>query len=525
MKEFFKQNKFLIALIIILFIVNLLLNIFFVALGVSHSLNSDFVANFLTYHDTFRGLIYLPTDNYLYQYLYYLPILKIFGFTPLTTFFTNLIDTIFCFLFFILFYAKFTNKKEERTNRIIPLLTFILPLFLLINQSMLFFVNLSRPFNRTMGLGLVFAFLYFLNLKKKVNFFWLALAFVLLVSLFLGDPLFVYVFALPLILAYLITSFRSNLERKFGLKIILFLTIAIIASIGLKYLLNKSGYFIIYGNDANFVSLDGLGYNLKIFTECFLKLFNSFFFGGKVIAKSTILYLSNLLLLISGIYGLYLLFKKELAKNNALGIFIPLSFILTIFAFVFSNKPSGDVTVRFLLILPFLFVIGLFTFISEVVAKKKKYLIAFLLFMSFAVLLNVYSLRSIYRYQPTKSAYETNYQLFNFMKKEGLEYGYAIYWQASLYTFLSEDKIKIRQVDCIENRILPFPWIASEDFFKPESFTGKTFLIVDNNNGYGNCSYKEITDQFGFPEKKLKFESNGQKINLIVFDYNIASKF
>ena len=219
MKEFFKQNKFLIALIIILFIVNLLLNIFFVALGVSHSLNSDFVANFLTYHDTFRGLIYLPTDNYLYQYLYYLPILKIFGFTPLTTFFTNLIDTIFCFLFFILFYAKFTNKKEERTNRIIPLLTFILPLFLLINQSMLFFVNLSRPFNRTMGLGLVFAFLYFLSLKKKVNFFWLALAFVLLVFLFLGDPLFVYVFALPLILAYLITSFRSNLERKFGLKI------------------------------------------------------------------------------------------------------------------------------------------------------------------------------------------------------------------------------------------------------------------------------------------------------------------
>jgi hypothetical protein len=293
----------------------------------------------------------------------------------------------------------------------------------------------------------------------------------------------------------------------------------------LKFFLSKSGYFQFSDAGATFVTLENFGSNLKIFIQCFLSLFNAFFFGDPILSFKVILHLMNFLVVCIGIYGLFLLFKKELTKNKAIGIFIPLAFLLTILAFIFSNKPSGLPTTRYLIILPFLLSFGVFTFIAKIADKKKIYLMIFFLLAGLLILLNILSLRYIYRYQPPDNIYKGNYELISILKAEGLEYGYTDYWKAGINTFLSGNKIKIRQIYCNWNngKIEPYFWIASDQFFWPESFRGKTFLLLDSS--LTTCSREKIIEQFGLPKKERVVGIEGQELDLFIFNYNIARQF
>src|SRR3972149_7437054 len=239
---------------------------------------------------------------------YYL-ILKLFGYIPRTISIINLAEASFCFISFILFYLKFFKKNLESKS-----IVFLVPLFYLINLYYLYSI-LEHPFNRATGLGLIFLFLFYFLSQKRLLIFELIFLFSF-TFLFLGDPIFIYIFALPLLIACLITHLRQKNKISASLTAIILIVSAIILSLIGRDLLNKSSYFLIYSSGANFATLDGLSRNFKVFIEAFLKLFNAFFFGEDITAKRTILHLANFTLISLGIYGLYLFLKKELAKNN-----------------------------------------------------------------------------------------------------------------------------------------------------------------------------------------------------------------
>lgn len=514
MKNFWSKNKILLIIIISIFTLNLLLNITFFALN--FSLNSDFVANFFTYGDTFKKLIYLPIDNYLYQQPLYSLTMGIFGLAKTVTV-VDFIEMSLCFAFFIFFYLKFIGRKLPPKFFLILLA----PLFYLINLPNIYSV-LEHPFNRTLGLAIIFLFLFFILSRRKSIILWLAF-FLLFTAVFFGDQLFIYIFALPLIMAYLVVLLRKKGDTRFSLKIIIFFALAVITSVIIKTIFNKSGYFLIYDSGASFAVLDRLSYNLKTFIEVFLKLFNAFFFGETIFAKKTLLHLANFIILISGIYGLYLLWRRGWLKNKPLTLFIPLSFLITIGAYLFSNKPEGVFTMRFLIVLPFWLCIGLFVLISRLTKIRTIYGQILIVFVILASLMNLATMRYIYHYQTPRENFSANFELVDVLNQNNLDYGYAEYWKAGANTFLSDDKIKIRQILCIEGRIRPFLWVASEKFYEPTNYVGRTFLLLDET--LPSCSYQKALDQFGYPQDYQELDIRGKKIELLIFDYNIANRF
>src|SRR6185503_16354417 len=61
-----------------------------------------------------------------------------------------------------------------------------------------------------------------------------------------------------------------------------------------------------------------------------------------------------------------------------------------------------------------------------------------------------------YHYATLKQRYPTNYKLLSILKKQHLTYGYARdYWDASMDTFFSQNKIQIRAVRCLTNTVAP----------------------------------------------------------------------
>src|SRR3972149_4951036 len=101
MKKILLKNKYLIILSGVLGLY-LFLNIIFFRLN--YHPFSDFVANFLTYPDTFKKLIYLPTDNYLHQMPFYYLILKLFGYIPRTISIIYFVPRPLFLFFFIFIY-------------------------------------------------------------------------------------------------------------------------------------------------------------------------------------------------------------------------------------------------------------------------------------------------------------------------------------------------------------------------------------------------------------------------------------
>lgn len=104
----------------------------------------------------------------------------------------------------------------------------------------------------------------------------------------------------------------------------------------------------------------------------------------------------------------------------------------------------------------------------------------------------------------------------DFLLENGLNYGYATFWNAGNNTVLSDYRVRISPVN-IGDDVTPYHWFCNDRFFNPDMHEGKSFLLLRDNevSAYtASTAYK----WFGEPSSVLAFPG----YSIFVYEYNIS---
>lgn len=519
LKSFLAENKktYLFVLMLAGFLV--LLKFILVSIHHGYVLDSDKVAQFLLLKDLFTTKIFFPPDSFLLQFPVYFLVQAIFGYSQWTIVTVTFIHLVVCFFGFAILYFTLFPKKAEK-------IVYFLPLMWIFSQSELFFYYVGYPSSRGLEVGLYCIFIALLVkvfsediiLSAKKWLFWIIL--VVLSFMFFSDPYWGYMLTIPTLFIYALVCVQN---RKFKyISIPILLAAVLFIAVLLRWILGTSSWFFFYSSDAIFVDYSQFLKNLTIFFEGFLQLFDAFFFRESVFSFSGITKICNLLLVVMGIYGLWRLFIDYKEKKLWYGIFL-ITFVVTISSYIFSSKIIDIGSTRYLLLVPFLLTVGL-QHLVIISGRVSIYILAPLL--SLALLFNISASGYLLEYVPFDSVNGQSTTIVNLLESKNLQYGYGNYWFANVNTFLSQEKVKIRQVVCSpDGNVTPFKWLSADSWYHPGAYTGDSFLITERNGGIGSCSSEKINKQFGDSSSSYDLDMGADKIRILVYPYNIASKF
>jgi len=187
--------------------------------------------------------------------------------------------------------------------------------------------------------------------------------------------------------------------------------------------------------------------------------------------------------------------------------------IFTVLAFLLSNQPVDIYGIKYLT--PFM-IFGTIIFSTKVNIDKLRLKLPMpkplLIVISF-LLIEIYittTISLVKDVQPDK----TYYQLASFLEKNNLKYGYGSYWDSSVITVATENKIKIRAVASGKSHIHPFMFVSKKDWYTNFKKLSKPFFILFDDSNWGNVNYKNCVNSFGKPSEVLKF----QKFTILKYD-------
>jgi len=116
--------------------------------------------------------------------------------------------------------------------------------------------------------------------------------------------------------------------------------------------------------------------------------------------------------------------------------------------------------------------------------------------------------------------YDKPYELMEFLRENGLVYGYSTYWNASVITVLSDHRTVVVQVylkDGVPNR---FNWLSTDRWYRPSNYVGDSFLLLSEDEAK-SVDWAELSSRFGLaPYKTLVYKN----FRVYVFSENIANK-
>lgn len=108
-------------------------------------------------------------------------------------------------------------------------------------------------------------------------------------------------------------------------------------------------------------------------------------------------------------------------------------------------------------------------------------------------------------------------RMIEFLRNNGLKYGYASFWNAGKLTVLSGHDIKVRQV-LIENGLpVPMRNLSSNRWFRPEAWQGETFMLLRPAE-LKLLDTERMAAELGQPVRTLRYED----WTVLVYGVNVA---
>ena len=107
----------------------------------------------------------------------------------------------------------------------------------------------------------------------------------------------------------------------------------------------------------------------------------------------------------------------------------------------------------------------------------------------------------------------------DFLQENDLEFGYATFWNAGRNTILSNGEVQISGVIPVNNVVSPYYWLTSKDWYEPDFYTGRSFLMLTSGEieGYAPNGYEAT--QLGNPDEILTYGD----YTILVYNYNIST--
>ncbi|QLF71694.1 hypothetical protein FE840_018825 (plasmid) [Peteryoungia desertarenae] len=108
-------------------------------------------------------------------------------------------------------------------------------------------------------------------------------------------------------------------------------------------------------------------------------------------------------------------------------------------------------------------------------------------------------------------------EVLAFMKSNNLRYGYASYWNASVYSVLSDGETLVRPIHI--NSLSPFRHLSSDRWYSETSWAGPSFILLSSNE----LEYFDESHLIAHgykPEKRLKIAN----YTILTFTENISGR-
>lgn len=108
-------------------------------------------------------------------------------------------------------------------------------------------------------------------------------------------------------------------------------------------------------------------------------------------------------------------------------------------------------------------------------------------------------------------------RLGNFLADNKLYYGYASFWSAGKLSVLTEQRVRVRQIQMEHGMPMPMRMLSSNRWYRPEAWQGETFLLLKDSE-VSSVNLALLSSQAGAPTRTLHFEG----WTVIVFAGNLA---
>jgi hypothetical protein len=100
---------------------------------------------------------------------------------------------------------------------------------------------------------------------------------------------------------------------------------------------------------------------------------------------------------------------------------------------------------------------------------------------------------------------DEHFRLGKFLEDNKLQYGYAQFWSAGKITVLTEQRVKVRQVNFENGMPVPMRILSSNRWYRAEAWGGPTFLAVQDTR---QLDLPKLIKLMGEPMHVLRFENS-----------------
>lgn len=97
------------------------------------------------------------------------------------------------------------------------------------------------------------------------------------------------------------------------------------------------------------------------------------------------------------------------------------------------------------------------------------------------VLMSGISVKAIAEMEKNGIEHNRNYQLAKVLEENGLEYGFATFWNSQAITVLSDSKVRVSNTDINENGIAPCYYQANQQWFTQQEGIDEYFVLVSDH--------------------------------------------
>ena len=476
--------------------------------------NSDYTSIILVVSELFKGKIHMSPDTFLIKYPIILLLNNLVEYGRKYMWFLQMANGAVMVAGFGWYFADFAKRFVDKK---ISGWIVMVGLFYMATMSFTFYGFTVHPFLRNAEMALMFLFLMVFRKSRGWSM-------PLLIIMLINDAYFTFVFVIPLLICEIIVDSVKKKDLSINKRFWWLLAGTMFAYILRDRIINKTPYFMIQEELAEFQGWEGIQTSSSLIQQSLINLVGGDFFNLRFYSLRawTALFAGGLALL--AIAGIIKLFVDGIKKQETEMIMPLVSTVITLIISLVSTKIQGLDSGRFLIIICFWLPFGILYFLWEIREFKRLFWVAIL----GIGMVSVMKAGVIVKKNQENDFWRDNFyhlELTNFLKKNDLEYGYAGFWSSGITTFLAKEEIKIRQVSCNEENIRPQTWVMSDRWYKGENYRGKSFILLDSfrdDEGYlRGCNEKTLLAQFGKPEKVLEFEGD----MIFVYENNVAERF
>ena len=457
----------------------------------------DFLSgNFFMKDWNFSGVTFLTTDLLFYDIAY------LFFFIFWKSFYISSALMIFSVVLISFFLTFKNNEKSKLKLFLFFCFCLVFSYFYLLNIR----IHSGALFFTFIVFLLFFDVLekYFKDKKNKI----ILILFVL--SIFLGafgDFLFIIECIFPIVIYLIFSILQENNNGNISDKMKIFLYVVI--NLIFVFVADKI-YFLIskankhsYINNQCFVEPNRIYESFLVFINNLLNLSSGNYWDYNIGKFITYTKLANFIIVLFGIVLVfYIIFSFfSLKKVDNISILLSFSVVFVFLANIFTPFNLA----RYTIIIPFalyILIIRNLDYISNIFRKKNFFVIIFCILSMFCFIGKVTGINCAKLDAKTEEMKE----VVTFLKEKNLSHGFSSFWQSSVFTVLSEGKVKIRHIDFEKNIFYKSNWFCKNNWYNEDT----NFILFDLNRDESfilSFGQDEAKKNFGLPDKIFSYKS------------------